>query len=62
MSNRVRIAIAATAVLGLLLLWNLQRERLVGACRQSGGVWIGAASRCELAPGRPLLQRDLQRT
>jgi len=60
--TRVRVLIAAVTALGLagLLAWQLQRERLVKACLDGGGVWHGPQSACK-SP-RPILQRDLQRS
>jgi hypothetical protein len=52
-------ALTAAAVVGLLA-WQVQRERLVKACLDGGGVWHGPQSACK-SP-RPILQRDLHRS
>jgi hypothetical protein len=54
-------AAAMLATLGALLIWQWSRERQIAACHQAGGIWNGAQSRCQPAPGRPLLRRDLER-
>jgi hypothetical protein len=58
----MRLLIAALTALALsgLLAWQLERERLVKACLEGGGVWHGPKSACK-SP-RPILQRDLQRS
>jgi hypothetical protein len=60
--TRMRLLIAAVtaAALAGLFTWQLQREQLVKACLDGGGVWHGPKSACK-SP-RPLLQRDLQRS
>ncbi len=58
--NKVIIAIALTAVLALLLGWQLHRERLVQACLSSGGAWDGRA--CGPPSVRPILRRALERS
>jgi hypothetical protein len=57
---KVIVAIALTAVLALLLGWQLQRERLVDACLASGGAWDGRA--CGPPSVRPILRRALERS
>jgi hypothetical protein len=59
--SRIRIAIAALTVLGLagLLGWQYQREQLVKACLDNGGMWYGPQSACK---PRPILQRDYHRS
>ena len=61
--SRQRIVIAALTLLMLagLLSWQFQRERLVKACLDGGGLWYGPQSTCK-APIRPILQRDYQRS
>jgi hypothetical protein len=56
-----RIMIAALTVLALIALlgWQYQREQLVKACIDNGGVWYGPQSACK---PRPILQRDYQRS
>jgi hypothetical protein len=49
------------AALAGLLGWQFQRERLVKACIDGGGIWYGQRSLCK-APLRPILQRDYQRS
>jgi hypothetical protein len=58
--NKVIVAIALTAVLALLLGWQLHRERLVHACLASGGAWDGRA--CGPPSVRPILRRALERS
>jgi hypothetical protein len=59
--SRSRIMIAALTLLALaaLLGWQFQRERLVKACLDNGGMWYGPQSACK---PRPILQRDYQRS
>ena len=59
--NRQRLIIAGATLLALigLLGWQYQRERLVRACVDGGGVWHGPQSACK---SRPILQRDYQRS
>ena len=57
---KVIVAIALTAVLALLLGWQLHRERLVDACLASGGAWDGRA--CGPPSVRPILRRALERS
>lgn len=59
--RRLVIAALTVVVLAGLLGWQLQRERLVKACLEGGGVWHGPQSACK-APVRPILQRDYQRS
>jgi hypothetical protein len=59
--RRVIIAVLTLLVLAALLGWQLQRERLVKACVDGGGLWYGPLSACK-APIRPILQRDYQRS
>jgi hypothetical protein len=61
--SRWRLVIAALTVLGLLGLlgWQFQRERLVKACLDDGGIWYGPQSACK-TPARPILQRDYHRS
>ena len=61
--SRRRLLIAGLTVLALagLVGWQLQRERLVKACLDGGGVWHGSHSACK-APARPILQRDYHRS
>jgi hypothetical protein len=61
--SRRRLVIAALTVLALALLlgWQYQREGLVRACLEGGGVWYGPQSACK-APVRPILLRDYQRS
>jgi hypothetical protein len=49
------------AALAALLGWQAQRERLVKACLDGGGVWDGPRSLCR-EPVRPILQRDYHRS
>jgi hypothetical protein len=49
------------AALAGLLGWQVQRERLVKACVDSGRVWDGPRSQCR-EPVRPILQRDYHRS
>jgi hypothetical protein len=58
---RILIAGLTSAALIALLGWQIQRERMVKACLDGGGVWYGARSACAPHPLRPILQRDLQR-
>jgi hypothetical protein len=59
--TRGRVVAAALAMLALigLLGWQYQRERLVKACLDSGGLWDGPQSACK---PRPILQRDYRRS
>jgi hypothetical protein len=59
---RLVIAAAATVLVAMLLGWQIRREQLVKACVDAGGIWHGSRSICRQLPGRPLLQRDLQRS
>jgi hypothetical protein len=61
--SRARLVIVGltAAALAGLLSWQLQRERLVKACVDSGGVWHGQQSLCK-EPLRPILQRDYHRS
>jgi len=61
--TRQRLIIAALTVLALagLLGWQFQRERLVKACVDGGGIWHGPRSACK-TPVRPILQRDYHRS
>ena len=62
MSNqRLIIAVLTLMVLAGLLGWQFQRERLVKACLDGGGLWYGPQSACK-APIRPILQRDYHRS
>jgi len=58
---RWAIVIAVTALLVALLAWQQLRQREVQRCLDAGGMWDGPNSRCIPDPGRPILQRDLQR-
>lgn len=60
--TRVQVVIAAVMAVALagLLGWQMQRERLVKACLETGGIWHGQQSACRNL--RPILQRDLQRS
>lgn len=62
MKTRILIAAVTVATLAVLLTWQTHRQRLIEGCTTAGGVWNGAASRCEKPPRSPILQRDLQRT
>jgi hypothetical protein len=55
---RLIMAGLTLALLAGLMGWQIQRERLVRACLEEGGLWHGARSQCI----RPLLQRDYQRS
>ena len=57
---KVIAAVALTAVLALLLGWQLHRERLVQACLASGGAWDGRT--CGPPSVRPILRRALERS
>lgn len=61
--SRTRLIVAGLTLAALagLLGWQYQRERLVKACIDGGGVWHGPQSACR-APVRPMLQRDYQRS
>ena len=59
--GRLVIAVLTVLVLAGLLGWQYQRERLVKACVDGGGVWHGPHSACK-APVRPILQRDYHRS
>jgi hypothetical protein len=60
--TRLQVVLAAVVAVGLagLLGWQMQRERLVKACLDAGGVWHGQQSACRNL--RPILQRDLRRS
>jgi hypothetical protein len=55
---RLFVAGVTLAVLAGLMGWQIQRERLIRACVDGGGLWHGARSECI----RPLLQRDYRRS
>jgi hypothetical protein len=59
--QRLVVAALTAAVLAGLIGWQIQRERLVKACVEGGGVWLGQRSECR-PPLRPILQRDYQRS
>jgi hypothetical protein len=61
--SRAQLIVAGLtlAVLAVLFGWQLQRERLVKACLEGGGVWFGSQSQCRPSL-RPILQRDYQRS
>ncbi|HEX6001096.1 MAG TPA: hypothetical protein VFZ16_17155 [Hyphomicrobiaceae bacterium] len=54
---RLIVALATLMVLAGLISWQVQRDRLVQACVDAGGVWDGPHSRCHPIP-RPILQRE----
>ena len=56
------IALLIVLVLAGLFFWQRHRLDLIEKCIRAGGAWNGAASKCGLAPGPPILQRDLRRT
>ncbi len=56
--TRLVVAGLTLAALAGLVGWQIQRERLVKACVEKGGMWHGARSKCI----RPILQRDYQRS
>lgn len=56
------IAALTAVLLAVLVGWQLRREQLVKACIDNGGIWHGPRSACRQLPGRPILQRDLQRS
>lgn len=60
--SHIRLLIAGLTTVALigLVSWQVQRERLVKACLDGGGVWHGPYSACR-SP-RPILQRDLHRS
>jgi hypothetical protein len=60
--TRLRIVVACLLALAMLLLlgWQVQREQLVKACLDNGGVWTGRT--CGPLRIRPILQRDLHRS
>jgi hypothetical protein len=58
---QLMVAALALAALAVLLGWQVQRERLMRACVDTGGVWDGPRSLCR-EPVRPILQRDYQRS
>lgn len=48
-------------LLGALLVWQHQRERLVAECVANGGTWDGVEGRCKLVP--PIyLERGIKRS
>jgi hypothetical protein len=61
--SRVQLIVAGLTVAALagLLGWQIQRERLVKACVDGGGVWDGPRSLCR-EQIRPILQRDYRRS
>lgn len=61
MSRWIAAGVIGTIVAGLLA-WQLVRERRIEACQSTGGIWNGARSRCDPAPGRPILRRGIERT
>jgi hypothetical protein len=60
--TRARLIAAIMITLALISLfgWQVQRERMVKACLQSGGAWDGSG--CGPPSIRPILRRDLQRS
>ena len=61
LNRRNVVAALAVVMLVALLMWQSHRERLVRSCIELGGVWDGAASRCDFRPGRILMRPGLQR-
>ncbi len=60
---RTVLAIAMTALVVGLLIWQDQRFTLVRNCEERGGVWDGRAERCRLVPPRRIyIERGLKRT
>jgi hypothetical protein len=59
--GRLIIAGLTGVALAVLLGWQIQRDRLVKACLDTGGEWHGPRSVCK-PPLRPILQRDYQRS
>ncbi len=55
-------ALLVVVALAVLFGWQWHRERLMRACLNEGGDWNGRQSRCDPPPGRPILQRDYQRS
>ena len=60
--HRWVFALIAMLALAGLLGWQVSRERQISACHTSGGAWNGPQSRCDPAPGRPILRRDIDRS
>lgn len=56
------VVVVLCAAVGILLMWQQQRERAIATCLSGGGVWNGSRSTCEPMSVRPILQRDLQRS
>ena len=61
-ATRWLIAAGLLAVLSAFLAWQAVRQSEVERCREDGGVWDGANSRCLPQPSGPILQRDLYRS
>lgn len=57
---RLIVAVLTVIALLALVMWQSQRESIVKACLDSGGLWDGPASTCR-QPIRPILRRDLER-
>ena len=62
--TRLRWVFAVTLVAAVLLLvgWQMQRQREIARCDETGGIWDGANSRCLPKPPSPILQRDIYRS
>jgi hypothetical protein len=59
---RIALAVAAVVAVAALTGWRLHRERLIARCHDTGGVWIGAQSRCASDPNRMTIRRELYRS
>lgn len=60
--TRLIVVLAALAVVGGLLVWQLILDRRVAACRESGGEWNGPSGRCEPGLGPTILKRGIKRS
>jgi hypothetical protein len=55
---RLGLVAGLTALLVALAVWQVLRERRISACLGAGGIWNGAASRCDAPRPGPILERD----
>lgn len=60
--RRWLIALGSALVLAALVLWQAVRQAEMDRCREAGGLWDGPATRCLPGAGRPIIQRDIQRS
>lgn len=56
----VASAVVVCILVGLLV-WQARRQRLIADCLDMAGQWNGPQSRCEMPPGRILVQPGLGR-